>query len=148
MKIMYCNIHWWIIHGLDFIVKEIAEKENLKVVELRYNKRLFSQGHIQILSAGIEDFLSLIYNARYVITNSFHGTIFSILFEKNFYTLKINGVNSRIENILNITELNNRCIENVSEIDLKKKIDFKNAKDKIEKEREHSQEFLRNVLKK
>ncbi len=133
---------------MDFIVKEIAEKENLKVVELRYNKRLFSRGHIQILSAGIEDFLSLIYNARYVITNSFHGTIFSILFEKNFYTLKINGVNSRIENILNITELNNRCIENVSEIDLKKKIDFKNAKDKIEKEREHSQEFLRNVLKK
>lgn len=133
---------------MDFIVKEIAEKENLKVVELRYNKRLFSRGHIQILSAGIEDFLSLIYNARYVITNSFHGTIFSILFEKNFYTLKINGVNSRIENILNITELNNRCIENVSEIDLKEKIDFKNAKDKIEKEREHSQEFLRNVLKK
>lgn len=133
---------------MDSIVKEIAEKENLKVVELRYNKRLFSRGHIQILSAGIEDFLSLIYNARYVITNSFHGTIFSILFEKNFYTVKINGVNSRIENILNITELNNRCIENVSEINLKKKIDFKNAKDKIEKEREHSQEFLRNVLKK
>ncbi len=133
---------------MDSIVKEIAEKENLKVVELRYNKRLFSKGHIQILSAGIEDFLSLIYNARYVITNSFHGTIFSILLEKNFYTVKINGVNSRIENILNITELNNRCIENVSEIDLKEKIDFKNAKDKIEKEREHSQEFLRNVLKK
>lgn len=133
---------------MDSIVKEIAEKENLKVVELRYNKRLFSKGHIQILSAGIEDFLSLIYNARYVITNSFHGTIFSILFEKNFYTVKINGVNSRIENILNITELNNRCIENVSEIDLKEKIDFKNAKDKIEKEREHSQEFLRNILKK
>lgn len=133
---------------MDSIVKEIAEKENLKVVELRYNKRLFSKGHIQILSAGIEDFLSLIYNARYVITNSFHGTIFSILFEKNFYTVKINGVNSRIENILNITELNNRCIENVSEINLKEKIDFKNAKDKIEKEREHSQEFLQNVLKK
>ena len=133
---------------MDSIVKEIAEKENLKVVELRYNKRLFSKSHIQILSAGIEDFLSLIYNAKYVITNSFHGTIFSILFEKNFYTVKINGVNSRIENILNITELNNRCIENVSEIDLKKKIDFKNAKDKIEKEREYSQEFLRNVLKK
>ena len=133
---------------MDSIVKEIAEKENLKVVELRYNKRLFSKGHIQILSAGIEDFLSLIYNARYVITNSFHGTIFSILFEKNFYTVKINGVNSRIENILNITELSNRCIENISEIDLKKKIDFKNAKEKIEKEREHSQEFLLNVLKK
>ena len=133
---------------MDSIVKEIAEKENLKVVELRYNKRLFSKSHIQILSAGIEDFLSLIYNAKYVITNSFHGTIFSILFEKNFYTVKINGVNSRIENILNITELNNRCIENVSEIDLKEKIDFKNAKDKIEKEREYSQEFLRNVLKK
>ena len=133
---------------MDSIVKEISEKENLKVVELRYNKRLFSKGHIQILSAGIEDFLSLIYNARYVITNSFHGTIFSILFEKNFYTVKINGVNSRIENILNITELNNRCIENVSEINLKEKIDFKNAKDKIEKEREYSQEFLQNVLKK
>ena len=95
---------------MDSIVKEIAEKENLKVVELRYNKRLFSKGHIQILSAGIEDFLSLIYNARYVITNSFHGTLFSILLEKNFYTVKINGVNSRIENILIITELNNRCI--------------------------------------
>lgn len=63
--------------------------------------------------AGPQDFLGYVVNAAYVITNSFHGTAFSILYHKDFYTgllRKPAGVNSRLENILGFFGLNSRKI--------------------------------------
>ena len=86
-------------------------------------------------------------NADYIVTNSFHGTVFSILFEKMFYTVKIGGVNSRIENLLNIAELSERNIEDVNQIDLGNQIDFSKALKNIDNERQKSEAFLKNVLR-
>ena len=49
-----------------------------------------------IREAGPKEFISLFNNAEYVITNSFHGTAFSINFNSNFYELlpESSGVNS------------------------------------------------------
>lgn len=132
---------------LDSIVRKLAEKENLNIVELRYNKSFFKKHSTQILDAGIEDFLSLIKNAKYVITNSFHGTIFSILFEKKFYSVKIDGLNSRIENILKIINLKNRSIECFEDINLAEEIDYKDVKERIFQSRIESEKFLNEALK-
>jgi len=42
------------------------------------------KGHIMAYDAGVEEFLSLVKNAEYVVTNSFHGLIFSVQFKRNF----------------------------------------------------------------
>lgn len=62
----------------------------------------------------IEEWLHAIYNAKFVVTNSFHGTVFSILFKKQFAVipLKNKGANSRIETLLSKLDLTNRiCIK-------------------------------------
>lgn len=66
------------------IVKQYAKTRHVKLVELsRYpwDELL----HHTILDAGVEDFLSLIYHADTVFSNSFHAVCFSLLFEKEFY---------------------------------------------------------------
>ena len=55
------------------------------------------------------EFLSYIYNADYVVTNSFHGTVFSIIFNKNFYTISLNdGEDGRSLNLLEDVNLKGR----------------------------------------
>ena len=39
-----------------------------------------------IFDAGPAEFLSLFQNAAYVCTNSFHGTVFSVQFQRPFFT--------------------------------------------------------------
>lgn len=66
-------------------------------------------------NASPQEFLSYIYNSSYVLTNSFHGTAFSIIFRKQFYSF-INDnlpcnkqLNSRIIDLLNELGLYARC---------------------------------------
>ena len=131
---------------LDEIVDTIAKRNNLKIIELRYSKSLNRKNRIQIASAGVKEFLSLINGASFVVTNSFHGTVFSILFKKKFYTINIKSVNSRIENLLNICELNDRCISDIKDIKLNYDINYENALNKLDIEKEKSQIFLLNAL--
>lgn len=68
--------------NLIFMAKKIARIKHLSVIYMgQFND--FYPGVKTITDAGIEDFLSAIYYADSIITNSFHGTAFSVLFEKN-----------------------------------------------------------------
>lgn len=68
-------------------------------------------------TAGPEEFLGLIKEAQIVVTNSFHATVFSILFNKDFYTvLNENGLNSRMTDLANKLGLSHRMFDNKSEL--------------------------------
>lgn len=81
---------------------KISEKEGLKIIEIfssfispRYILKKHSDG-------GPIDFISLIHGAKYVITDSFHGTAFSIIFNRQFITVRLNdGLDNRSEGLLN-----------------------------------------------
>lgn len=81
---------------------------SIEIPFFRYykNKNKF----ININNAGPEDFVKLFYNASYVLTNSFHGTSFSLIFEKPFLTFAHSKYNLRIENILKFYNLENNII--------------------------------------
>lgn len=132
---------------LTKISKYIAKKLGLEVVELRYKKSITRIGKKQIANIGPEEFLGLIDGADFVITNSFHGTVFSILFNKKFYTVPIKLVNSRIENLLRITNLEKRCIRNIDEINIEDTINYEDVILKIKEEKNKSEEFLKKSLK-
>lgn len=99
---------------------------------------------------GPNEWLNLIRNAEYVCTDSFHGTIFSLLFNKNFFSFKRHSTsskystNSRIESILTKLELNGRLIcgdENFDELKANQ-IDFNKVNFLLEKLRSESREFF------
>lgn len=93
------------------------------------------------------DFVNAIANAEYVVTNSFHGTAFSIIFNKKFYVelLKTDAkVNSRIENILHTFSLENRIIEAHRRDD---EADWNLVNSKMSEMRKESLDYLREILK-
>lgn len=63
-------------------------------------------------TCGPEQFISLIKNAEFILTDSFHGTVFSIIYEKPFYSFTRSGVKremvSRIKSILDLLHMENR----------------------------------------
>ena len=68
-------------------------------------------------------------NADYVVTNSFHGVAFSIIFQKKFTVFQHSSRGTRISNILEILKLENRLYQE----DRKQEIDFHVEWNEVEK---------------
>ena len=79
------------------------KKLNIKYVYMNKIKKLKNAEFV--LGIGPKEFLEMIYNAEYVITNSFHATIFSILFEKSFCVIKRIGSQSRMIELLRMIKM-------------------------------------------
>ena len=98
--------------------------------------------------AGPADFLSYVKNAKLVVSSSFHGTVFSVLFKKPF--VAVDGTKDfRINNILEKMNLVNRSVENVSEaceINDIFSIDYSSRDKVIEAERKASKKYLDEAL--
>ena len=130
---------------LEQIAKEKAKEKKLQIIEINDFKE---KNHFckQISNAGPGEFLTLIKNAECVVTNSFHGTVFSILFEKDFYTITGFNRNSRMENILSIVEMQDRLIDNPEKIKNVMVPNYIKAKEKLKIESQKSRDFLKNAI--
>ena len=91
-------------------------------------------------------FLSLIDNAEYVITNSFHGTSFSIILEKQFWTCVAEGSNQRIMSLLGAADIEDRLLTGQNEPIINSVVDLKLAKLKLSRYIENSKEFLKSYI--
>lgn len=128
----------------DFeMARKFSKIVNMKIILINYNMK-YILGMKNCFDLGPEEFLWLFKNSTYVLTNSFHGTAFSINFNKEFYvrlSKKENNGNSRIENIINITGLQDRYLDENCKI-INKSIDWHEVNEKIKKERKKSLDFL------
>lgn len=102
-----------------------------------------------IMDADPIDFLNLILNARVIITDSYHGTIFSINFQKEFYSINGNNVSdSRKVDILTQLGLFDRSVTTIDDI-LKRErssINYLEVNDKLKDLKDSSISYLRNNL--
>ena len=88
----------WLIETLE----QLRAQYSLPVIiVLGGNFQLSIEGEVDHC-CGPCDFLSYINNAECVVTNSFHGTAFSILFEKKLICVAHSSKNTRLENLLKI----------------------------------------------
>ncbi|MBO5713738.1 MAG: polysaccharide pyruvyl transferase family protein [Clostridia bacterium] len=130
------------------IVKQISKKLRLPVVITKYNNKndIFNT-FVKKYDCGPCDFLSLIDNAEMVITSSFHGTAFSLIYRKKFYVL--NGkTDNRISDILSKTNLLDRSIESEEELDNVNlnDVDFTKANEFLLNEKLKSANYLEDAL--
>ena len=96
---------------------------------------------------GVENFLWYIKNAYFVVTNSYHATLFCIQFESPFYTFVVSSMRSRIHTLVDKIGVGDRIIESyLSEKDVNRIVDFETIQKKIEIERELSMQYLRQAL--
>lgn len=99
------------------------------------------------IAIGPSEWLGLFKNAKYVVSDSFHGVVFSLLFNRPFFTM-VNGhhTNKRVEQLLKTVGLSHRVIDHVSDEELVSPIDFTYANQQIEKMREDSLKALKGMI--
>lgn len=92
------------------IATQIAKERNLEIIEVCGT--LYNKPHSKniICNAGPSELLGLIRDASYVVTNSFHGTTLSIIYQKDFNSILSKKRNSRIIDLLKSLKLENRII--------------------------------------
>lgn len=130
------------------VIKNIAKKNKWKI----YN--LMDRDNFNLYTSKVEEFLFLIKNAQLVCTDSFHGAVFSIIFNVPFLVVNRNekgGVDltSRIETLLNLFNYQDRYIVN-GKCDLSDEeilnMDFSNVKVIQEREIKRSTEYMKKAL--
>lgn len=91
-----------------------------------------------------------IYDSRYVVTDSFHGVVFSILFSKPFYYVVTSPTAkarlSRLETLLEQLGISDRLVEDPEQCDFTKSIDYPAVQERLSRLREHSMACLRKML--
>ena len=90
-------------------------------------------------------FLELIDNAAFIISNSFHATAFSILFEKQFISFLKENTGSRIANLLRELEIEDRIYDTKDDV-LTRNIDYTNVSGRLAILKETSENYLMNAL--
>lgn len=111
----------------------LAKSLNCRVVDLSSN------------NYSVEDFVSLFKYAQYVVTSSFHGTVFSLIFETPFYTFQLNdGHDGRCKDLLCSLGLS-RCFVDIGFTPILQTANLKDADMNIDGLKLGSLEFLANI---
>jgi len=123
-------------------IDRIAKENNCEVINILDKNSPFYQ-------TGPSEFLYLEKNAFLICTDSFHSSVFAVLYNRPFIVFdredSLVSMNSRIETLINKFNLKNRKFTGkITEENLQH--DYKEAYEILEKERQKSNEFLKKAL--
>lgn len=137
-------------------IQRVSKALNLPVVTLCGSRKPIPEAIARIYDAGPREFLALIKDSAFVCTNSFHGTVFSILFERQFFCFESGArkpeqsVNSRLHSLLGKLGLTDRLMtgtgEQAMKASLESGIDYRKVMERLQQEREKSLDYLRRAL--
>lgn len=121
------------------VLGQLEQTQNLPLLTLEQN------------NLQVDMWLSALQTAEYVVTDSFHGTVFSILFHKKFIVVanEDRGL-TRLQSLLKMVDLENRLIMSFSDFkisDLLAEIDYELVEMVLNREKDKSLKFLENNLK-
>ena len=142
------------IYGYD---NRLVEEEYVKpILEFakKHNKKIISAGFYhswcdKMINADPFTVLAYVKNADYVVCETFHGTIFSIKYQKQFVSIVRDSNNNKLADLLNRFNLSSRTFtgkENLEDL-LLLSYDKKAVQDKIEEERIKTRNYLSLALK-
>lgn len=135
--------------------EKLREKTGYKIVSLNhadeYVKYSDTFADMTPYDIGPREWINLIKNAEYVCTDSFHGTVFSLLFNKTFFDFRRYSesnkmsTNSRIDSLLDLAGVDkNRILTGNEDVDtvIKYKINYNKVNKNIDKIRQESKKWL------
>lgn len=139
------------------LVKAFAKKNSLKIacISMTNDKATRNLGDYDVSNASPEDFISLIKNAEYVFTDSFHACVFSIIHRKDFFVFnrsRKGEMSSRITSLLDMFEMPERFCntpdkESLSYIEDIGKVCYEKEFERYIIARQESENFLFQNLK-
>ncbi|MFK3936218.1 polysaccharide pyruvyl transferase family protein [Alkalihalobacillus sp. NPDC078783] len=141
---------------LTYFLGEISRSSQTKIEKLAKDKKLeivnlANLSDLQRYTSDPSEFLDFIDSAEIFCTDSFHGVVFSILFEKTFIVFERTGslpsMYSRLETLLSKFNLKQRMEKNVNFDDYINEIDYSEVEGTLKKEREKAYAYLKEALK-
>ena len=130
----------------DRFCNKFAKSKRMKMFRLCFRYDQIIRCGRSILIPEIEEFIYLFANAKYVITDSFHATAFSL----NLNTIPVciypREYGGRIEHILKLTNCENCHVSNFSTFDFDVVVDFDNVNRVLKNERKRVDDFLQGVF--
>lgn len=128
------------------LAKALSEKTGLRIYLI--SNRIISDDAVRnVTDAGIEEFLSYIKNAAYVVTNSFHGTAFSVQFHKPFLSVAIAGSGMRVRDFLGELGLSSRIASETTDIKkIGQSVDWTTVDMTLAEKRKTSKAYLQRIL--
>ncbi len=136
------------------VARKYASEHRLRLVAF-YIHRTYKQWADELITGGPLEFLSAIRNAECVFTDSFHGTIFSTIFERQFVLFKrfketdnAKSLNSRIYHLMSMMGMPDRIIDEsgTDKIEILPTINFDNVKEALQPYITTSKQFLIHSL--
>lgn len=126
------------------IAMQIAYKKGLKI----YNVSAFPLNYVDkdLWISSPLDFVRMVRDAAYVISNSFHATVFALIFEKDFCVInRSEKINERMRSLLSAYNLEGRIVTDFS-VSLLSSINYPEVNPLLQKDIENSKEFLNQSL--
>ena len=124
------------------MARMIAKEKGLRIVEIRPYAEPGNSKNI-MRHASPQQFIGYFKHASYIVTTSFHGTAFSLKFEKEFVTLKFgSAVDDRANNLLKSVGIEERMVSIGSLQIPNKEINYSVVTPKLEEQIEISNKFI------
>ena len=129
----------------DRLVEMLKKKWGYDVVEVTGSVRSKKFGKRYVQTADAFKFISLIKDAEFVVTSSFHGTAFSIIFEKQFYATGFGERVGRVKSLLSLLHIEERLISDVDSLP-GDKIDYISVSKGLTKLLLKSKDYIKNSI--
>ena len=124
--------------------KKLAKRKGCKIIRIT-NKITFDKEIIYLAGCGPKDFIGLIDNAQYVITDSFHATSMSLILNKQFFVglkgKELENLNTRMFSLLEMFGFSQRIVGSCS-FDENNEIDFSSTNEILDNKRKESIQYL------
>lgn len=124
---------------------ELAKKKGLGIIRIKGGTDIAGVNIVTDDTAGPSGFLGYLHKADYVITNSFHGVAFSIIFEKQFVVFQHSSVGARISDVLELCGLECRLYQEES-FQIDSEIAWDRVEMRVKKKVESAEKFLMRCL--
>lgn len=143
LLIYQVNKNW----AFDAYAQRLAKKMGLKLVRLAYDyHHIFKKGHL-VCCPKVEEWLSLFYYADFVLTDSFHGTAFSINFNRQFAVVYPKKYSTRLSSLIKLTGLERRVVEDFNDFSItEQRIDYEPVNRFLREEKIRAKRFLKEAL--
>ena len=129
---------------MEAYAEKIAAEKGWKIVDISLRATNAEKGHLMFYEAGVEELLSLVKHAEYIITNSFHGMIMSVQYRRPFVIFSREQCDTKITELLELFGLTDRMLINGSE--QYEPIDYDAVHKRIADARAKAQDFLKMEL--
>ena len=131
---------------IEEVAREISKKKGYKIYTINVDKPKYADKYFNL--DGPETFVSLVKNAQFVISNSFHAAVFSLVYEKDFVIVnRTESINTRMRDLLSSLTIGDRLIGKDYDINkVIEHINYDNVRPILKEKIDFSKKYLEDIL--